>query len=75
MPGAKKKPVPSQHIHLSFLETLTEMITDSLPYPTSDLGFAEPEELLESQADRKVCSASRGFHPSFALGKPVYSAA
>lgn len=75
MPGAKKQPDPNQHVHLCFLETLTETITDSLPYPTSDLGLAEPEELLGSQADRKVCSASGGFHPRFALGKPVYSTA
>lgn len=67
MPGAKKKPDPNQHNHLLFLETLTEMIVDSLTQPTPHLGPTEPEELLESQTDVKICSASRGFHLGSAL--------
>lgn len=75
MPGTTKKPNPNQHIHLLFLETFIEMITDSLTHPTPHLGATEPEELLEIQADVKICSASRGFHPGSALGKPVHSIA
>lgn len=50
IPGAKKKEDPNQHIHL-LLETLTGTNTDSLPHSTLHLGPAEPEELLESQAN------------------------
>lgn len=69
MPKAKKKPDPKGHINFFFLEKLTEMIMSSLPHPTSHIGPAGSEELMENQPDWKICSVLWGFCPGRALGK------